>query len=219
MSKRKFIFGCTDLAQLLYANLLDLSEREVEAFVAHRKYCYAYELMGLPVVPFEDANELFPPAESACYVCLGYAEMNRPREVIGRLLESRGYEILDFRHPNAFIKADSLGKGNIFFADVFIDFFTALGSFNIFYPKSVLSHHTKIGNYNFFAVSSCVAGHCRIGDGNFIGANATVANNIKIADHSLLGAGAYLYHNLETSQVFAPCRGLILENRMSTDFL
>lgn len=217
--KQKFIFGITDLAQLLYANLLDLGNREVKAFVVHKKYCLAHKLMGLPILPFEDVANHFPAAESACYICIGYNGMNKPRQAIAALLENLGYGILDFRHPGAIIKAQSLGIGNIFFANTIIDFFTNVGSYNIFYPKSLVSHHSTIGSYNFFAVSSCIAGHCKIGDGNFIGANSTVANNIEIADHCLLGAGAYLYKNLDTMRVFAPRRGAILENQISTDFL
>lgn len=217
--KTKFIFGCTDLAQLLYANLLDLGESGVEAFVSHRQYCTSNELMGLPIIAFEDISNYFTPTDAACYICIGYSEMNKHRALIAELLEKLGYEILDFKHPKSFIKACSIGTGNIFFANSFIDFFTEIGSYNIFYPNSMLSHHSCLGSFNFFAVAACVAGHCKVGNGNFIGANSTVANNVEIANHCLIGAGAYLPHNLEDLQVFAPSRGLVLKNKTSTDFL
>lgn len=217
--KRKFIFGCTDLAQLLYANLIDLGDKSVEAFVTHSRYRQSSSLMGLPVVTFEEADACLPPSEFTCYVCVGYSGMNRHRKDIVRALENSGYEILGFKHPQAFIKAITIGRGNIFFANTVVDFFSEIGSYNIFYPGSILSHHSSMGDFNFFAVAACVAGHCKIGNGNFIGANSTVANNIEITDHCLVGAGAYLNRNLENSQVFVPVRGLIMSNKTGEDFL
>lgn len=214
-----FIFGATDLAQLLYSNLKSLGRDHVAAFVVDRRFRKTETLLGLPVLDAETLPMRFSPAEYACYVCIGYSHMNDYRAEAYAGLRGMGYSFLNFFHPTAQINCESQGVGNLVFQHVVIDYFTTIGDGNVFYPNVLVAHHTTIGNYNFFSVSCCVTGHVVVTDACFIGANATVGNNITLENHSLIGAGAYAASSVKPYGVVVPQRSMMLKNKRSTDFL
>lgn len=217
--KKAFIYGTTDLGELLYANIRDTGAAEIVAFVVDAAYKTSDAFLDLPLYAAEELPRMLPPREFACYLAVGYSRMNANRAALFRRMKSRGYALPDFIHPRALVKTSSRGEGNIFFADVGVDYYSELGSGNIFYPGSSFAHHSAAGDFNFFAVSSCVAGHARMGDNNFIGANATIINNITIGDSCLIGAGATLTADLSSRAVYVNPRGYILEGKTGEDFL
>lgn len=216
--KKAFIFGASDLALLLQANLINLGQNHVESFVVDGHFIHQKELLGLPVVDAKELQSRYSSDEYACYVCLGYNNMNKYREKVHTRLLDMGYSILNFIHPTAQVNCLSLGLGNLFFQNVLVDFFTEIGSGNIFYPNSLVAHHNTVGNFNFFSVSSCVTGHVTIENGCFIGANSTIGNNVTLADHSLVGAGAYVSSSSNAYDVIVPARSAVLADKKSTDF-
>lgn len=217
--KKRFIVGATDLAQLLLANLRETGAPAVEAFAVDSQFRTSSTFMGLPLLDLQSLPQELPPEEYACHVCLGYSRMNEPRRKMYERLGGMGYSILGFQHPLARVLAERQGVGNLFFANVLVDYFTVIGSGNIFYPGSSLAHHSSMGDFNFAAVNACIAGHTRLGDNNFIGANATVINGLTLADHCLVGAGACLDGDLPANAVYVPARGRVLAGRQSSEFL
>src|SRR5689334_4202995 len=61
MGERVILFGNGQIASVAYAYLTYDSEHEVVAFTVDRAYRDAPTLFGLPVVPFEEVQDLFPP--------------------------------------------------------------------------------------------------------------------------------------------------------------
>lgn len=217
--KKTFIYGTTDLAQLLYLSILSCGSSTIEGFVVDDAYRENDSFMDLPVIPLSALHISFPPDAYGCYIAVGYSRMNENRKRVYTRLKKANYKILEFIHPTARVNAESCGEGNIFFAGSSADYYSSLGMCNIFCPGASLAHHSTIGDFNFFAVAACVAGHVRIGDNSFIGANATVIDALHIGDYCLVGAGACLTENLDTKQVFVPTKGAVLQGKHSFDFL
>ena len=57
------IIGDGETAELAYEYFTHDSAHEVVAFSVEREYLKKAELFGLPVVPFEEIEKLFPPGE------------------------------------------------------------------------------------------------------------------------------------------------------------
>ena len=61
--EKVIVFGNSVFAENIYFLLTHDSPYEVVAFTADRKYIKEATLLGLPVVPFETVESLFPPSE------------------------------------------------------------------------------------------------------------------------------------------------------------
>lgn len=57
------IFGILDTAELAHYYLENDSEHQVVAFTVSKEYLKNDEFKGLPVVPFEDVEDLYPPKD------------------------------------------------------------------------------------------------------------------------------------------------------------
>ena len=57
------IFGVLDTAELAHFYLTHDSDHEVVAFTVNQEYLKETTFWGLPVVPFEEVELLFPPSE------------------------------------------------------------------------------------------------------------------------------------------------------------
>ena len=203
-NKKKVIFGVSDLAILLAKNLIDF-EQSPDAFVVDDQYLTLdNKKIGIPIIPFSNLLELYPPADTKIYVCVGYGSMNENRKKISTRIKKLGYEIGSFIHPSAVISNGVQLKNALVFQNVSIDAFCTIGEGCIFYPGANISHHSTIRNYNFFAPSSCLCGHLTIQDQCFIGANSCIKNGCCIGERSLIGATAYVSQNIGAESVIVP---------------
>jgi sugar O-acyltransferase (sialic acid O-acetyltransferase NeuD family) len=215
--KKALIFGTNDFAELLYFHLRkDVNaSTEVCAFTISQRYYSSSEFCGLPVFPFEEICDNFPPSEYGIFVCVGYKDMNENRRKIFGTITEKGYDVLSFIHPTAQMNALYIGKGTIIMPNVVIGEYCTVGNGNIFYHGSIIAHHSHIGNFNFFAINSCVSGHVTINDGCFFGANSTIRNSVTIANQTLVGANAYVDKDTKPQCVIVPSRSKILKGLSS----
>jgi len=63
------IFGTGELAQRIFYYLRD-SEDKVVAFSANKSNINSEKLLGLPVMPFENIEEKYPPGEFSMFIAL-----------------------------------------------------------------------------------------------------------------------------------------------------
>ena len=63
--KKVVIFGTGELAQRIFFYLKD-SDDQVLVFCANKSKIDKEELLGLPVIAFENIEEKFPPTEFSC---------------------------------------------------------------------------------------------------------------------------------------------------------
>lgn len=216
--KKAIIFGTEQYSEMLLSLLNKDSIYKVAAFTVDRKYIKCDTFLDLPVVPFEDIEEVYNPDEYGIFVCIGYTNMNLVREEKVKRAMEMGYEILDYVHPTAIVQAKKMGIGNIVMEGAIIGQGCEIGDGNIFWPMSHVAHHTKVGNYNFFTISCAIAGNINIHDYCVFGNNCTVKNGVDIANFTLIGAGAYISKSTEEKGVYVPPRSYKLEGKTSIDF-
>ena len=66
-------------------------------FTVHQQYMpETGEFEGLPVVPFEELKERFPPDAFSAFAPLSHRRMNRLREEVYREFKSHGYSLISY---------------------------------------------------------------------------------------------------------------------------
>ena len=86
---KKIIFGITDLADVLFYELMAAGEN-IDAFCVNRQYITDTMHLGRKVVAYEDINDIYDVHELGCYIAVGYNSMNDARKKIYHELKGNG---------------------------------------------------------------------------------------------------------------------------------
>jgi sugar O-acyltransferase (sialic acid O-acetyltransferase NeuD family) len=192
--RRAVIFGTTDFAQVAQVYLDADSPYTVSAFTVHERYLGEQnELLGLPVVPFEQLVKTHPPDEYDVFVALGFSKVNRARTELVAEVKSKGYHLLTYVSSRAsHVGHFTIGANSFVFENNVIQPFVSIGDNTILWSGNHIGHHSTIGNNCFLASHIVISGHCTIGDNTFVGVNATVRDGITVAPDCVIGAGALI---------------------------
>ncbi len=218
MEEKTFIFGITDLAEILLYHLLN-DEIRIDGFMVHQNYKHEDFFHGFPVYEYELTEKNFPGCNISVYVCIGYSHMNYYRRRLFQDMRKKNYHIKTYIHKSANVFTKEIGEGNLILECAYIGMYARIGDGNIFYPKCVVAHHASVGSFNYFSIACSIAGKVMIGNENFFGNNAATKDKIKIANRILVGAGAYVDRNLKDNQVIVPQKSIVLTDKNSTDLL
>src|SRR5579859_6558276 len=90
------IFGIGDYGRVASALLAQDSPYRVKAFTVHGQYLDRKELLGHPVVPFEDLIETHPPDSYSMLVAVGYSKMNSRRTEVYNRSKELGYRFIRY---------------------------------------------------------------------------------------------------------------------------
>lgn len=203
MNEKLIIVGNTSFAEIAYEYFLHDSPYEIVAFSVEDEYIKEKSIFGLPVVAFEQLDNLFSPNSHDIFVAATYTQLNRLRTRLAEDIKSRGYRLASYISSKAFLWSNvKLGEHCFIFEDNTIQPFVSIGSNNIIWSGNHIGHHTKIGDNNFISSHVVISGHCNVNDNCFFGVNSTLANNLNISDDALIGAGAVLTKNTKKGGVY-----------------
>jgi sugar O-acyltransferase (sialic acid O-acetyltransferase NeuD family) len=192
-NKKIILFGTGDLAQIANLYFTRETEYEVCAFTVDRAYIKEKELMGLPVIPFDEAREKYAPDTHEIHVCLIYNDMNRLRAAKCAHAEAMGYKLASYISSHAFVAPTAkIGKHSFIFENNVIQDFVEIGDNAILWSGNHIGHHSVIGDNCFISSHVVVSGHCRIDDNCFLGVNGTLANGTKIGKESWISHGSIM---------------------------
>lgn len=196
-AKKLVLFGDSAFAEIAYEYFTHDSEYEVVGFTVSQQYITKKELFGLPVVPFEEVENIFSPDTHDMHIAIVYLQMNRVRTRFYHESKGKGYRLANYISSRAFVWRNVTMGDNIFiFEDNTIQPFVKIGSNNVFWSGNHIGHHSTIGSHNFISSHVVVSGFCNIGDSNFFGVNSTVGNNIDIGNDCLLGSFTHMVKNV-----------------------
>lgn len=198
------IFGVGEIACQVFQHIILEKKYRVVAFTINKQYCSISSLFGLPVVPFEELDILFPNKNYCILVCIGFNQMNKTRKNIFDMILEKGYEIIGYKHDTATVLTKEVGLGNIILENVNISIGCKIGNGNIFVNNSVVCHDVKMKDFNYVSPGSVVLGHAKIGSFCFLGANSTIKDNIIVDDYNLIGANAFVNKNTLKNDVYVP---------------
>jgi len=201
--KKVVIFGTGELAQRIFFYLKD-SDDQVTAFCANKSKIDKEELLGLPVIAFENIEETFPPSEFSMFIALAYSEMNKKRTKFFNEAKNKGYELYSFVHPSTKIWDEfEMGENCFILANNVIQPFVKIGNNVLIGSNNLISHNTTIGDNCFITSNVTMGGHITMGKNCFVGLSATINQRIKIGDECIIGAGTIITKDINDKEVYA----------------
>ncbi|HEY0740073.1 MAG TPA: acetyltransferase [Chryseosolibacter sp.] len=211
MNKQKLIiFGVGDIAQIAKYYFDTDSTLRVEGFTVDQAYVTEKTFEGLPVVPFEHVERIYPPAEFQLFIAVSYKKMNKFREQ--KYIEGRqkGYALASYISSRCtYLSQHKPGDNCFIFENNTIQPFVKIGSNVTLWSGNHIGHHSTIEDHNFISSHVVVSGHCHIEPNCFLGVNATIHNNIRIARENLIGAGAIISQNTRPQEVYLPAKSTL----------
>lgn len=192
------VFGILDTAELAHYYLTHDSEHEVVAFTVNRQYIEQESFHGLPVVAFEDIENIFSPSEYHFFAPMTGRNMNRNREAIYNHAKAKGYQFISYISSRATIFDKSvIGENCFILEDNTIQPFTTVGNNVVMWSGNHIGHHGQIKDHVFFTSHVVLSGHCVVEPYCFFGVNSTIRDYTSIAQGTLVGMASAITKETE----------------------
>jgi sugar O-acyltransferase (sialic acid O-acetyltransferase NeuD family) len=202
VAKKVVIFGTTEMAILMYFYLTHDSPYEVVAFTVNRDYLKKPVLAGLPVVPFEKVEAIYPTENHKMFVALWFGRLNKKRAELYSRAKAKGYELISYISSKAITWPDlAIGDNSFIGEGSVINPFVEIGS-NVIIAGSFIGHNSKIKDHCFLAAHAVALGGVTIEPYCFIGANSTIREGIVMGKECIIGAGATITKNTKERCVY-----------------
>ena len=200
---RVVLFGVLDTAELAHFYLTHDSEYEVVAFTVTQEYLDRTTFCDLPVVPFEEVQDTYPPDGYRFFAPMTGRKMNQLRESIYLQAKDKGYELISYVSSKATVfPGATMGENCFILEDNTIQPFTTIGDNVVLWSGNHIGHHGTIKDHVFFTSHVVLSGHCNVDPYCFFGVNATVSNDLHIAEGSLIGMSASVTQDTEPWGVY-----------------
>jgi len=196
------IFGVGQIAEVAHYYLTHDSEHEVVAFTVDKEYLREEFYHGLPVIPYEELRELYPPNKYKMFVPISYKKVNKLRAEKFKDVKLKGYDCVSYISSKAIYYNTPVGENCFIFENNVIQPFSKIGDNCILWSGNHIGHHTTIKDHCFLASQVVVSGSVIIDEYTFIGVNATIRDNIKIGKENIIGANALILKNTEDRAVY-----------------
>jgi sugar O-acyltransferase (sialic acid O-acetyltransferase NeuD family) len=197
------IFGAGKIADEAYFYLTNDSEHEIVAFTIDGQYLSSENKLGLPVVPFEEVERRFPPADYQMFVAVGYQDLNRFRAQKYQEAKAKGYRLISYVSS----QASNVGKVEIGDNCFVLEFaviqpMAQIGSNVFLWSANHIGHHASVADHCYIAGNVVISGSTKVEPYCFIGVNATLGHEITIGRESFIGAGSLITKNVEPKSVY-----------------
>ncbi|MEW5748722.1 MAG: acetyltransferase [Candidatus Thermoplasmatota archaeon] len=196
------IVGAGEFAQIAYEYFTHDSQYEVVAFSVERDFLKEKDLLGLPVVPFEELDKIFSPSKYSVYVAVTYTQLNRVRTRLYNEVKKKGFRLVSYVSSKAFVWHNvEIGENSFIFENNVLQHKVKIGNNVVLWSGNHVGHRTYIRD-NCYVSSHCViSGYCDIGENCFLGVNSTYNDRIKIAKDCIVGSGAVVIRDTEPGKV------------------
>lgn len=196
------LFGHTEMARMTHFYLTHDSPHEVVAFTVDAAKVGEDSLFGLPIVPFEEVQVTYPPADYRMAVPIAFTRVNRLRAAKYSEAKAKGYELISYVSSKA-----ATWPGLAFGDNCFIYENSAIGPYatignDVVIAGSSIAHDAVIGDHAFLAAHAVVLGAVTIGPYSILGANSTCRHGITIGEACVVGAGAVVNKSIPDRAVY-----------------
>jgi len=186
------IFGTLDTAELAHYYLENDSPYTVAAFTVNKEYIKEDTFKGLPVVPFEELEQHYPPTEYRLFAPMTGVKMNTLRKKIYEEGKTRGYEFISYVSSKATVCDNEIGDNCFILEDNTLQPFTKIGNNVVMWSGNHIGHHGVIEDHVFFTSHVVLSGHCHVKERAWFGVNATIRDFTTIGEGSLIAMGALI---------------------------
>ena len=196
------IFGATEMALLSHFYLTHDSSYEVIAFTVNKDYLEEDTLSGLPVVPFEEVESVYPPGEHEMLVAVFYGRVNRTRAEIYSKAKAKGYRLASYVSSKAITWPGLvIGDNCMILENSVVAPFVEIGN-DVIISGSSIGHHSIIKDHCFIASNTVILGGVTIEPYCFLGGNTTIRDGVTIARECIIGAGVSINKSTQERGVY-----------------
>jgi len=197
------VFGDSDWASLAHFYLKHDSPHEVVAFAVNGDHLKANSLSGLPVVPFEEVQRLYPPEDHQMFLPISFKRMNHLRAERYNQAKTMGYRLISYVSSKATTWPDfSCGDNCFIFEDNTIQPFVKIGNDVVMWSGNHIGHHSVIKDHVTITSHVVISGACTVEPFCFLGVNATVRDETVLARETLVGAGVVILQDTREFEVY-----------------
>ncbi len=201
--KKLVIFGAGQTAEVAHFYFSNDSAYDVAGFTVDAEYITEESLYGLPVVPFEEVEETYPPEQYDLFVAVTYTGLNKIRAQKLSEAKAKGYHCPSYVSSRATVWPGlKHGENCLILEDNTIQPHVTIGDDVYLWSGNHIGHHTTVHDHVYIASHVVVSGAVEIGDYSFIGVNATLRDNIRIGRENLIGAACLILKDTEDRAVF-----------------
>ena len=200
---RIVIFGIGKIADQAYFYLTNDTPHEIVAFTVDREYLSDGVKMGLPVVPFEEVQDVYSPNDYGMFVAVGYQDLNRFRAKKYEEAKSKGYGLISYVSSRAANFGDIEVGDNCFVLEfAVLQPCSKVGNDVYIWSGNHIGHHAQIGDHCYIAGNVVISGSTKVGSYCFIGVSATLGHEINVGEESFIGAGSLITKDVEPRSVY-----------------
>jgi sugar O-acyltransferase (sialic acid O-acetyltransferase NeuD family) len=197
------IFGNSTAAILCHYSLVHDSPYKVVSFTVDRAFIKDEKLCGLPVVPFEEIESIYPPSDYKMLVAVFASRINKTRAEKYHQAKTKGYQMISYISSKAMTWPDMVIGDNCFIGEGSICRpFLNIGNNVMIMAGAFLGHDTVIKDHCFIAARALILGAVTVESFCCIGANSTILDGVTIASGCVIGAGAVIHENTKEKGVY-----------------
>jgi len=201
--KQIVIVGEGETAELAYEYFTYDSPYEVVAFSVESAYRKRETLFDLPIVPFEELQTLYDPAQFKAFVAISSTQLNRVRARFYLEAKRKGYQCVSYISSKAFVWRNvEIGENCFILENNTLQYGVRAGNNVVLWSGNHVGHQTVIHDNVFVSSHVVISGYCEVGANCFLGVNSCIANNVKIAKDCLIGMGAVVNKNTKERKVY-----------------
>lgn len=197
------LFGRGRGADVACRHLTGDSEHRVVGFTVDADYMDGDTFRGLPVVPFEEVEERFPPSDFAMFALLGYQRMNGLRADKYLAGKKKGYDFVSYVSSSLFSVEPLVVGENCFILDnQSINLDVRIGDNVVMWSSNHIGDESVIGDHVWISSHATLSGGVTVNERAFIGIGATLGNRVTVAEGSFVGAHALINADTEPGHVY-----------------
>ena len=195
------IVGNAITAEILYAFIKDDKRYSVAAFTVNRDSIKEKRCCGIDVIPLEELAQTYDNTKYKVLMAIGYNNLNQNREQLYNQVQSLGFDLITYIHPDAKVFSHNIGNGCLILPDALIEPYAKIGNSCVIWSNCTIAHHVSIEDNCWIASGSVIAGNSGIQRNSFLGVNATVANEVSVGAYNIIGANSLIAKNTKANEV------------------
>lgn len=197
------IFGNSEFSKLVHHYVTVDGGWDVCAFTVDRAFKKEDTFCGLPLVPFDEIQTLYPPPKHKLLLAIGYGSLNKTREQKYKEAKELGYELPSYVHHTSHISSSSkIGDSCLILEQNAVQPFAELGNNIVLWSNNAIGHGCVIHNHVFFTSGILCGSYSAIGERTFLGMGVTLNTHLVIGKECIIGAGSLVMSNADDSSVF-----------------
>ena len=204
--RKLIIYGTGLIAEVADFYFTTDTDYRIEAFTNAAEFITQDDFRGKPLVPFEQLESIYSPADHEIFIALGYNKTNQIRQARYDEAKRKGYTCATYISSRASYYDTPVGDNCFILEDNTIQPFVTIGNNVTLWSGNHIGHHSRIRDHCFISSHVVVSGNCDIGENCFLGVNSTLRDNIKLERFVVIGSGAIVMKSCPERTLVKPAQ-------------